>query len=281
MHLTEEVSMGEPPHSPRYRLSRSLIGAAIVTSLRGRPRNLRSDVTRLLASLSVEPVVCGTEHLPVAPPFVVVSNHYERKDAVWVGWGAIAISHAIDAAIPGTFPIRWVMTSTWQDCFIGPIHVPSQYLRWVLQRLARLYGLVLMPAHDAEVFGRAAAVRELFRALADPAGQVVAFHPEAGGFETLTTPPPGAGRLLTALDRRAIPLIPTGVFEADGRLQVRFGPAIPAGSLQELCDTDAAAQVMGAIACLIPAHLWGVFAATVPHHGNGTANSLQLHPTFQ
>jgi len=244
---------------PRYRLPLSLIGGAIVTSLRGRTRNIRADAGRLVVSMPVQPVVFGTANLPRERPFVILPNHYERSTGAWVGWGGIVITHAIAREITGTFPIRWVMTSTWQDCYLGPRRVNPKYLHWLLRRLANLYGIILMPADDVEAFARGAALRELFRALADETGQVVAFHPEAGGFETLITPPKGMGRVLALLDRHRITLIPAGVFEADGRINVRFGPAIEPGSLQLLGDCEAAEKVMLRIAGLVPERTRGVF----------------------
>jgi hypothetical protein len=247
--------------SPTYHLPLRMIAAAVWTSIRNRKRDLRCDAPALVASMPVAPVVSGIENLPAARPYVILPNHYERPSGAWVGWGPIIISDAIFRAQPGTFPIRLVMTSTWQDCYVGPRRINPKYLHWVLRRMSGLYDLILMPADDVDAFGRGAALRDVFRALSDPAGQVVAFHPEAGGFESLITPPKGIGRVLSVLDRKNIPLIPTGVYEAGGRIHVSFGSAIPAGSLVALGDTEAAKQVMIRIAQLVPEQTRGVFAA--------------------
>ena len=244
----------------RYRLPLSITMAAAIASFRNRKRDLRSDTARLVASMPVPPVVTGTEHLPATRPFVILPNHYERPSGVWVGWGAIVITNAIARNRTGLFPIRWVMTSTWQDCYLGPKRIDPRYLHWVLRRLSHLYGIILMPAADIDAFGRGAALRELFRALTDPVGQVVAFHPEAGGFETMITPPKGAGRVLSAIDRQGIPMIPTGVFEDAGQLHVSFGAAVPSGTLVRLSDVEAANAVMTRIARLVPERTRGVFA---------------------
>jgi hypothetical protein len=237
-----------------------MMATAALTSFRNRKRDLRSDTASLIASMPVAPVVSGIEHLPTTRPFVILPNHYERPSGAWVGWGAIIICNAIARSRPGSFPIRWVMTSTWQDCYVGPKRINPKYLHWVLRRLSDLYGIILMPADDIDAFGRGAALREIFRALTDPAGQVVAFHPEAGGFETLITPPKGIGRVLSTIDRQAIQMIPTGVYETEGRFHVSFGSAIPAGSLAHLGDAEAAEEVMTRIAQLVPERTRGVFA---------------------
>lgn len=248
------------PNPPRYRLPLKIMLAAVVASVKNQKRDIRTDVKDLVASMPAPPNVEGLENLPESLPFVILPNHYERPSGAWVGWGAIVISHAIARSRPGTFPIRWVMTSSWQDCYLGPKRIHPKYLHWILRRLSNLYGIILMPADDLEAFGRGAALREIFRALADPAGQVVAFHPEAGGFETMITPPKGMGRVLTAVDRQHVPLIPAGVFEDDSGFQVRFGKAIDPGSLQDLSDDEATNTVMLRIAALVPERTRGVYA---------------------
>ncbi|MGA7669859.1 MAG: hypothetical protein WBW04_05520 [Nitrolancea sp.] len=179
------------------------------------------------------------------------------------------ITNAVCRELPGEFPLRWVMTSTWQDCYIGPRRVNPKYLHWVLRRMAHLYGIILMPADDDEAFGRGAALRELFRAISDSAGQIVAFHPEAGGFETLIEPPKGMGRVLAMLDRRGVSLVPTGVFESNGHMNIRFGSAIEPGSLYALGDHEAAERVMLRIAALVNEESRGVYAngVTSSEHG--------------
>jgi hypothetical protein len=157
------------------------------------------------------------------------------------------------------------MTTTWADCYVGPWRVPPEKLGWVLRGLASVYDLILMPAHDlpthdVQRLESALALRKIFRSLADSPDQIVALHPEAGGFETMIRPPRGSGRVLAALDRRHIPCIPAGVFECNGRLMVRFGAPLPQGLLADLDDAQAAEQIMYAIAGLVPAGVGGVFA---------------------
>jgi hypothetical protein len=119
-----------------------------------------------------------------------------------------------------------------------------------------------MPASEQETSGRSSALRAIFRLLSHP-DQVVGLHPEAGGFEALIDPPRGIGKVLSLIDRQGIPCIPVGVFEQDKRLHVRFGAALPAGSLARLPERDAAHSVMRVIARLIPPANRGVFADAV------------------
>jgi hypothetical protein len=91
-------------------------------------------------------------------------------------------------------------------------------------------------------------------------GEGVAVHPEAGGFETLIQPPRGAGRVLACLERRKVPVIPVGVYEEDGHLQINFGQPMAPNSFQRLGDTEAADVAMLEICKLIPERTRGVYA---------------------
>ncbi len=250
---------------PSYHLPIAVLARAAYAAIRRQPRNAWLDTLYLTDRINPPPAVAGVEHVPRIGPCVILSNHYERPGGVWVGWGAIAISASLARHRPDTPPIRWVMTTTWADCYLGPCRIAPEYLGWVLRGLAFVYGLILMPAHDlpthdTQRWSGALALREIFRSLAEVPDQVVALHPEAGGFETMISPPRGSGRVLAAFDRRGIPCVPTGVFEDDGRLVVRFGAPLPLGSLADLDDDQAAAQVMRAIARLVPPAVRGVFA---------------------
>jgi hypothetical protein len=106
-------------------------------------------------------------------------------------------------------------------------------------------------------------LRDIFHALADPGGQVVALHPEAGGTQALIRPPNGMGRFLTLLNRRGVPLVPVGAFEEGKRFHVTFGPALTHGALDGLGDAQSAERAMRVIAALLPARSRGVYADPV------------------
>ena len=247
------------PGKPVYRLPWLILPRVTIDALLGRRRDIRADAPGLIASMPVPPVIEGVEHIPAAGRCVILPNHYERPDGVWVGWGVVAIMGALAARRPALPPARWVMTSTWQDCYLGPRRIAPERLRWILERFARVYGLILMPASDAETAGRGSALRALLKTLGEP-DQAVGLHAEAGGFETLIEPPLGIGRVLALIDRQGIPCIPVGVFEQDKRLHVRFGAALPAGEVARLPEREAAHAVMRAIARLLPPANRGVFA---------------------
>lgn len=262
------------PAPQSYDLPRSMIARALLAFVCQRQRDTWADASTLIAGLERPPVVLGMEHVPSNGPIVFVPNHYERKDAVWVGWGAMALTAALadtrDRKALGR--LHWVMTDTWADCFIGPVHVHPRLLGWVLAAFSRVYGIIRMPAHDLpnhhQQRGRSAgAARELLRCL--DLGDCVAVHPEAGGFETLIQPPPGAGRLLAAIDRRGVPMVPVGICEEDDRLVVRIGAQFPAGCFAKGDDRLNAEQAMLAIARLVPERTRGIYARQIAEETDG------------
>jgi hypothetical protein len=248
-----------------YILSRAMLGKAFWAFLRRRKRNTWADATAAIESLEKQPVIHGIEHVPLSGPVAFLPNHYERKDAVWVGWGAMALTTAVarhrKPADLGR--MHWVMTDTWADCYVGPFHVDPRYLGWVLKGFGDIYGIIRMPAHDLpnhdQQRGRSAsALLEIFDALKN--GDCVALHPEAGGFETLIQPPRGAGRVVACLDRRKVPLIPVGVYEEDDHLVINIGAPFAPGAFDGLNDRQSADTTMLTIAGLVPEHTRGVYA---------------------
>jgi len=259
--VTESPIVAEPS----YDLPLPMITKAIWAFVFKQERSVWRDTTALVERQSISAVIVDTGNLPAEGPFVLIPNHYERKDAVWVGWGAIAMSAEIarTRSRAAVSKLHWVMTDTWADCYIGPFHVSPKYLGWVLKGFGNVYGIIRMPAHDLpnHDFQRprsASALHEIFNAL--DRGECIAVHPEAGGFETLIQPPRGAGRVLACFDRRHVPVVPVGVFEENGHLTIRFGAPLAPGAFLGLSDVDAADTAMLAICSLVPERTRGVYA---------------------
>ena len=262
---TPAVQAAEAAEAPQeYVLPKSILARAFWAFLRGKRRDTWQDASRAIRTLDKPPTIQGLENVPQHGPIVFFPNHYERKDAVWVGWGAMGLTSAVASArdLSRLGRMHWVMTDTWADCFIGPIHVSPRYLGWVLKGFGNIYGIIRMPAHDlpnhVSQRGRSArSLLEIFDYLR--AGDCVALHPEAGGFETLVQPPVGAGRVVSCLDRREIPLIPVGIYEEDDHLVINIGPPVEQGSFIDLDDRTAADQIMLRIAALVPEATRGVY----------------------
>lgn len=251
------------PTGPRYRLPYSIMVRAVWCAIRRQPRDVYRDARELVGGMRPKPIVTGVEHVPASGPCVLLPNHYERPDGAWVGWGAIVISEALARHREPGSTVRWVMTSSWEDCYVGPRRIAPEHVHWVLQKLAALYGIILMSPEPGETQARGRALREIFHAVDAPLGNAVALHPEAGGFEELIVPPPGMGRVIGALDKRGLPLIPVAVFEEDGRLRIHFGKPFAPGSLQVFSDAGTATVVMRTLASMLPPAMCGPYRDAV------------------
>ena len=126
--------------------------------LLGRPRSFARDSRTTIEGNPPPPRFVCLEHVPAEAPFILVMNHYER-DGLAIHFCAMAISAAVGERRLSSPEIRWVITSEWYGRRFGPVVVPVWLIRWLFRRIARLYGLVIMPRAAERRVGRAAAVR--------------------------------------------------------------------------------------------------------------------------
>jgi hypothetical protein len=89
----------------------------------------------------------------------------------------------------------------------------------------------------------------------------VALYPEGerGTAAGLVEPLPGTGTLLRLLAAGGVPAVPAGFAEEEGRLRCRVGA--PFRLDRGGGDADAAEEVMGRIAALVPERMRGRFPA--------------------
>jgi hypothetical protein len=231
--------------------------------LSGERRSFRQDALRYTAGLPLK--VAGSQHIPQTGPALIVMNHYHRS-----GFQAYWFTLAISAVTPAE--IHWAITSTWTDD-----GTPGARLRaWIsplfLPRLAGVYGFTSMPPmppRPHEIAARAAAVRHLLGVAQQNPPPLLALAPEgqdnpAGG---LMRPHPGVGRLMSILGGLGYPFIPVGIAEDDQHLVLNFGHPfqlrLPFGLTPSQRDTQAAEQVLKAIASLLPLPLRGEYATAV------------------
>lgn len=247
---------------PRYSYPwQGLLGLAWQIFFGGQ-RSFGEDARACLGCLQPPLQLLGKEHVPAQGPALIVVNHYYRPgfDAWWI---ALAIASVVPVEM------HWVMTD--ELTFPGKRYsaLGRTGSRWLLGRLARIYGFTAMPPmppRPGDVARRALAVRRLLTYARNHPTTVLGLAPEGmdmpGG--RLSWPPAGAGRLIASLADLGFPITPVGAYEQDGAFWLHCGPtfrlqvplALPAGEK----DRFVARTVMTAIARQLPEPLRGEFA---------------------
>jgi hypothetical protein len=225
-------------------------------------RLFRTDALACVSRLRPPLQVLGAEHLPLGGPCLITVNHFSRA-----GFRAWWIPVAISAVVPAD--IHWVMTRTWRFDNWGWSRawlVPA--FGWLLRRVAGVYGFTAMPAmppDPAEATDRALAVRAVLALARRAPRPIIGLAPEGrdSPLGCLAWPPAGVGRMVEHLATAGLTLLPAAVYEAVGRLCVRFGPAysLDQASAPKLADRDRQVTwvVMHHIAAQLPSDLRGEF----------------------
>ncbi|NJC96551.1 MAG: hypothetical protein C3F07_11930 [Anaerolineales bacterium] len=247
---------------PNYAYPRGLFAKVALDALLLHRRNFRKDAITCIGNLHPPLRILGEENIPGRGPCVVTVNHYHRE-----GFGAEWIALAIAATVPAD--MHWVMTGEWT--YPGQWYAPlgSMYSRFILHRLARLYGFTSMPPmppRPQDVEARARSVRAVLDVVRNTKDLILGLAPEGhdppGG--VLTRPASGAGRFGLLLANAGLKFVPVGAYEADGVFMVHFGEAyelkVERGLSAEEKDSQAARCIMRNIAKLLPSHLRGEFA---------------------
>jgi len=258
----EKLKEPEQITPPSYQLPKAKIISLTFDALLGRRRSLREDVRQIVAGMQPPACVLGQEFIPQQGPCLLACNHYYRPGlGIW--WPAMVIT----AALP--CETHWVMTGAWtypdplRERFLRPV------IAWAFGKVSQVYGLTAMPPmppNPREQQERTQAVRRLVSYVRATPQAVVAMAPEGG--DTLTGllgwPPSGVGRLIAHLHQLGLALIPVGIHEQEGQIQVRFGPPapleLPVGLPSAEFDRAISRQVMGAIARQLPEAMRGEFA---------------------
>jgi hypothetical protein len=163
--------------------------------------------------------------------------------------------------------IHWIMTSTWRTVAGSSNPWLVRLSTILLRRAARMYGFTSMPPmppRPAEAQARASAVRRVLRHIDSSQETIVGLAPEGrdNPAGVLIPPPAGVGRFACQLARRNLRLLPTGMFEADGRLCLQIGAPLdlpkiegsPARRDQRMSDL-----LMQAIARCVPERMRGPY----------------------
>lgn len=249
-----------------YRLPISYILRFALAVLLGKRRDLGPDIKGTLMSARPRPKVIDDHHVPPEGRFVFVANHYERP-GLKVFWGGMLAATAIFERRRSHRTVHWLITSEWYSFRLaGIIPVPVWLLRWLFRRIANVYALVIVPRSGERRMGRAAAMRSILEVL-EKQGEPIGLYPEGVGKEVLIQAMPGTGLFLHSLSKRGVTILPCGIYEEEGVLTARFGPAffvkLPEAAEKEERDRLAREQVMAHIGRLLPPPMWGPYAPAI------------------
>jgi hypothetical protein len=232
-----------------------------ISVLAGKQCSLRQLSLRMVQSLRPPLHVEGAPAMAGTGGMLIGVNHYHRP-----GFNAWWIAMAICAQFP--VEIHWGITAAWTyaDRFRSATATPLT--RWLFRKVAKAYGLTVMPpmpAQSGEEMARAEAVRRILAYVRGTDRAMVGLAPEGGDSPTgaLCQPPSGVGRFIALLGAEDLQLLPAGLYESEGRLNLRFGETRPIPrpkGLPDRRDRDTADFVMREIASCLPASLWGEYA---------------------
>ena len=247
---------------PAYTYPRGLFARIACDVVLLRRRNFRADAKACIDNLRPPLQVLGKENIPQRGPCVITVNHYYRE-----GFGAQWIALAIAACVPAD--MHWVMTGefTYPGRWYAPLGMVLS--KFVLHRLARVYGFTSMPPmppRAKDVKARALSVRAVLEYLKQVKDPILGLAPEGGDSADgkLSHPASGLGRFGLLLSNAGLKFIPVGAYEADGVFTIHFGEAyelsVPRHVSADEKDAQASQLIMKNIAQLLPNHLRGEFA---------------------
>lgn len=247
---------------PRYRVPRRLLLSFMFDVLRQSERSFCDDARLAVRGILPPFQVYGADNIPPEAAFLVTPNHYSRP-----GFGAWWIALAVSAAISkrrtphAKREIYWVMTAAWRYP-AGTLRrkIITPVTAWAFARAARVYRFITMPPmppEPQETRARAVAVLRTIRLAKRLAreGGILGIAPEGRDTNGLLGPPPaGAGEFIALLVECGLSVLPVGVYEAQGKLVLKFGevylPHIPVEKGER--DRVVGEQVMDAIARQLP-----------------------------
>ena len=244
---------------PSYKLNLLDLAKILLSVLTGKGRDYSSDARKLIKGITPPSVYIGLNNLPAGGPFLVTLNHYSRSGFM-VFWAAAALSSVLPQ------PPIWLMTNAWTNRTKGLDQMRTWLTRKLFARLARIYGFVAtppMPPVVEESADRAVSIRKLDRRLRDQPSPILCLAPEGMDFPDgiLGFPPDGTGKFILNMLKDLKRILPVGVYEEDGKLNLNFGPVyeLDAYLSQVKDDRGITLQVMTKIAALLPARLRGQF----------------------
>jgi 1-acyl-sn-glycerol-3-phosphate acyltransferase len=262
--MTWQSKSGAPPpgyrYGPRYRPSWENVLRGIIYILLARPRSLAHDALWAMTDMPLPPRARGLDHVPEKPPFVVVTNHYERP-GLWMAWPALYVAQLIQERTGRD--THWIAIEEWESFSLWGVPIPTVVTRAVFERTFRTYGILAMPSPRASMTARAGSLRSAAHQVKE--GHIVGLMPEGdvGPTPELLEAREGVGAFLLLLAGAGAPILPVGLYEEDEHLVAHFGAPFELAPPPELARADrdswARQRVMHAIRDLLPRPLWGVY----------------------
>jgi 1-acyl-sn-glycerol-3-phosphate acyltransferase len=211
-------------HREGYPYYPSIIPGALVVltnRLLGRQLSFKPFAQPLLKRVT-PPVECvGIDNIPQCGGYVVTVNHYSRE-GLTTAWIAIALS----ALIPDE--LTWVMTEEWVFHGHPLAFILRPLMRAILGALREGFNFLPMPSVRegySETSQRAAAVRRVVHYARINPQAVIALAPEGRDANQpgMGEMPAGVGKFVLHLNQMGRRILPVGITEAQGRLNVHFG----------------------------------------------------------
>ncbi len=267
---TRPSTNGQP--SVDYGVPWGLVPAIAVSLVLRRRRSFSTDARRMVRGFKPQPCIENARHIPQDGPLVLVTNHY-YKAGYHAWWGVMAIAATIAERRASSPEMVWMLANRWTYNDALRSHVVTPLTHWVFTRLARTYGFIStppLPRQEKYTDEGARSVRQILGLYDSPAVHArpaIGVAPEGRDSEngSLIEPPRGTGRLLLHLAARGLRLLPVGIAEINGALTLNFGPVFELdawpGLDKDERDRRTSTQVMLAIGQLLPADLWGAYAA--------------------
>ncbi len=259
-------------HYPFPRWQALVLGLDIL--VRGKHRSLTAEGARAMRTLLLPPRIEGLERVPASGPLLLVMNHYERP-GLWTFWSTFLASQAVRQRRGRQAEVHWIITAETRGTRYGPLPVPGALMRWVIDRVARGYGLITLPVAPEETAARATALRSALRALrsADERWHLVGLLPEGTGGRVLREALPGTGEFLLLAARTGAAIVPVGVAERpehDWALTATLGAPLdltpPRKFTRVARDQWVRTEAMQSIAQLLPRDARGFYRAA-PRQG--------------
>lgn len=250
-----------PQELPKYPLiTKTSLGMArsIIT---GRRRSFHADASALVAALEPPLHIIGRPPGLAGSSWLLIVNHYFRPGFLaW--WIPMSVSAALNC------DIHWIMTSAWRSVAGSNRPWLVKLVSSILRRAARMYNFTSMPPMPPipeEAQARAHAVRQVLKYVDSTPGAILGLAPEGRDNPdgVLHPPPPGVGRFVCQLAKRGLRLLPSGVFEADGKLCLRIGPPMDLPIIEGTTgerDLKMSDLLMGAISRCVPESMRGPYS---------------------